>query len=95
VKEGKLMVTEIVGKQHICGISAKTGKAYDFCDIYYLGRRKNVEGLAAVKKTVGADVVAADDITIGGMYDLTVDDEGNIIEVHKVSTSASSQQTKT
>ena len=76
-------VIEIVGKQHIAGTSQKTGKAYDFTDIYYLGRRKNVEGLAAVKKTVGADLIPADEIVIGGHYALEIDDEGNIIEMRK------------
>ena len=76
-------IIEITGKQHIFGMSQKTGKVYDFTDVYYLGRRKNVEGLAAVKKTVGADLIAADDIVVGGHYAVEIDDEGNIIEIRK------------
>lgn len=92
------MIIEITGKQHIAGISSKTGKPYDFTDIYYLGRRKNVEGLAAVKKTIGADIIASENIVVGGSYDVDADDEGNIIEMHRVSKPASNtvagQQTK-
>ena len=76
-------IIEIVGKQHISGTSQKTGKVYDFTDIYYLGRRKNVEGLAAVKKTVGADIIGADEIIVGGHYAVEIDDEGNVIEMKK------------
>ena len=72
------MIIQISGKQHHAGIGKTSGKPYDFCDIHYLGRRRNVEGFAAVKKSVGADIIAADDIIVGSYYDMSVDDEGNI-----------------
>lgn len=92
------MLIKLEGKQHIAGISKSTNKPYDFCEIHYLGRRKNVEGLAAVKKSVGADVISANDIIVGAEYEMTVDDEGSIIEMRKASKSpsipATGQQTK-
>ena len=78
------MIIEIAGKQHIAGISTKTGKPYDFCDIHYLGRRKNVEGLASVKKSISADIIPADSIEVGASYAIVADDEGNIIEMRRV-----------
>ena len=39
--------------------------------------------LAAITKTVGADIIPYDDIAIGSMYDITRDDDGNIIEMRK------------
>jgi hypothetical protein len=90
------MVTEIVGKCHRQGISKTSGKPYDFSEVHYLGRKKGVEGLAAVAKTVGADIIAYDDIAIGEMYDIERDDDGNIIGMAKAKMpAASSQQTKT
>lgn len=91
------MIIEITGKHHFEGIGAKTGKPYDFTDIYYLGRRKDVEGLVSVKKTVQGKDLAADEIVIGASYDMDVDDEGNIINIHRVrkpSSAAEGQQTK-
>ena len=86
-------IIEVVGKQHIAGTSQKTGKVYDFTDVHYLGRRKNVEGLAAVKKTVGADIISADEIVVGGHYAVEIDDEGNIIEMKKADRSAATPVT--
>ena len=77
------MITEIVGKSHRKGIGKASGKPYDFSEIHYLGRKKGVEGLAAISKTVGADIMAYDDIVINAMYDITRDDDGNIIEMRK------------
>ena len=56
-----------------------------------------MEGLAAVKKTIGADIITADNIVVGGSYDVDADDEGNIIEMRRVAKPASTtagQQTK-
>ena len=71
-------IVEIIGKQHISGVSQKTGKPYDFTDIYYLGRKKGVEGLVAVKKTIGSEIMASRDIVVGGTYSLEGDDEGEM-----------------
>lgn len=77
------MITEIVGKSHRKGTGKTSGKPYDFTEVHYLGRRRGVEGMAAISKTVGADIISYDDIAIGGMYDITRDDDGNIIEMRK------------
>ncbi|MBT9650246.1 hypothetical protein GPK87_12535 [Oscillibacter sp. MCC667] len=91
------MTTEIVGKAHRKGVGKVSGKPYDFTEVHYLGRRRGVEGLAAVSKSVGAEVIVYDDITIGAYYAITHDEDGNIIEMTKVTdkgTATGGQQTK-
>ena len=91
------MTTEIVGKAHRKGVGKVSGKPSDLSEVHYLGRRRGIEGLAAVSKSVGAEVIVYDDITIGAYYNIVHDEDGNIIEMHKVTgkgTTPGGQQTK-
>ena len=87
-------IIEVLGKHHLAGVN-KSGRVYDFTDVYYLGKRRNVEGLAAVKKTIGADIISADEIVVGGHYAVEIDDEGNVIEMRKADRPTAAPATNT
>lgn len=42
------MKIKVLGKQHLEGISKKTGQPYNFNQVHYLGKQRGVEGQAAL-----------------------------------------------
>lgn len=83
------MTTTIYGKIHRKGTGKESGKPYDFSEIHYLGRRKGVEGLAAITKTVGADIISYDEIDINAAYEIERDESGEILSMKKADIKAS------
>jgi len=77
------MVTTLVGKLHRKGTAKESGKPYDFSEIHYLGRRKGVEGLAAITKTVGVDIISYDEIEINAAYEIERDDSAENLTMKK------------
>lgn len=75
------MIIKIEGKQHMQGVSKKTGKKYDFITIHTLMKMPYVEGLAAVTKNIGVDVIAYNSIIVGSYYDFQTDFKGNVTSV--------------
>lgn len=75
------MVIKIEGKQHMQGVSKKTGNKYDFITVHTLMKLPYVDGLAAVTKNIGVDVIAYDRINVGSYYDFQTDFNGNVISV--------------
>lgn len=70
----------ICGKVHRQGTS-RAGRDYDFNEIHFLAPQRGIEGLAAVTKIVGKDVIAYDKILVQQSYDLEIDLQGNIISM--------------
>lgn len=74
------MVIRLEGKEHRKGTS-KSGKAYDFIVLHFLGKLRGVEGLGAVQKLVDSDLISYDDLLVGQHYELEPDLDGNIISI--------------
>ena len=77
------MELRIFGKSRRQGISKKSGKPYDFTELHYLARRRGVEGLAAVSKTVDPATIAYDAIELNADYIIEYDESGAIVEMRK------------
>lgn len=73
------MKISVEGKAHLEGTSKKTGRAYNFNQVHYLGKQFGVEGLAA--KTLMLDPVAypIHSIQVGAVYDVEFDDRGSVV----------------
>lgn len=70
------MVIKIQGKQHLSGVSKKTGKPYDFNQIHYLGKARGVEGMAALTLTLDPSDFPYDGLFIGMEYAVDFDQRG-------------------
>lgn len=78
------MTIQVHGKCYRKGVGKATGKPYEFTEIHYLARKRGVDGLAAITKTIDPAVIAYDRIEINGEYNIEYDDAGNIIEMSAV-----------
>ena len=73
------MNLKIYGKAHIQGKSKKTGKDVDFYVVHLLMPDPNIEGMAAVQKTVNPSLIKYENIIVNQYYDIEPDFNGNII----------------
>lgn len=62
------MIIKVIGKQHRSGNSKKTGKAYDFSEVYFLGENRFVEGQIGMSCTVDPSMVPFAQIVVGAEY---------------------------
>lgn len=62
------MIIKVIGKQHCSGTSKKTGKPYDFSEVYFLGENRFVEGQIGMSCTVDPAMVPFDKIVVGAEY---------------------------
>lgn len=62
------MIIKVIGKQHRAGTSKKTGKPYDFSEIYFLGEDRYVEGKMGMSCIVDPSQVPFAQIVVGGEY---------------------------
>lgn len=75
------MIVKLEGKQHLKGVSRRTGSPYDFITIHFLQKSANVDGLAAMTKNISPSIVDYDRLIVGQHYDFQTDLDGNIITV--------------
>lgn len=62
------MIIKVIGKQHRSGTSKKTGKPYDFSEVYFLGDNRYVEGQMGMSCIVDPAQVPFAQIVVGGEY---------------------------
>ncbi len=62
------MIIKVIGKQHRAGTSKKTGKPYDFSEVYFLGEDRWVEGQVGQSCIVDPSQVPFAQIVVGGEY---------------------------
>lgn len=75
------MKITVVGKSHAKGTSKKTGKPYDFVELHYLGKDRNVDGQAAKRLTLDPTQIPYNDIRIGADYIVEFDDRGRCVDI--------------
>lgn len=62
------MIINVIGKRHCSGTSKKSGKPFDFSEVYYLGAQRNIEGKAGLSFTVDPSVLSYPEIVVGADY---------------------------
>lgn len=70
------MKIKVLGKAHVEGTSKKSGKDYNFNQVHYLGKDRDVEGQAALTMTLPPDEYPLSYIEIGREYNVEFDQRG-------------------
>lgn len=73
------MIIIVIGRQRRTGTSKKTGKPYDFSEIYFLSTSPFVEGQVGDKCTVDPSVCTYDKIYVGREYIADFDNTGRLV----------------
>ena len=74
------MNIKVSGKAHLKGKSKRTGNDYDFIQVHYLGKDRNVDGLAAKTLSLDPRFFPYDTILVDREYLLEFDDRGYPVE---------------
>lgn len=74
------MIIKVIGKQHRAGTSKKTGKPYDFSEVYFLGESRFVEGQYGMSCIVDPLYVPFSQIVVGAEYVAEFGPGGNLID---------------
>ena len=62
------MIINVIGKRHCSGTSKKSGKPFDFSEVFFIGQQRNVEGQAGLSFTVDLSVISYPEIVVGADY---------------------------
>lgn len=62
------MIINVIGKRHCSGTSKKSGKPFDFSEVFFIGQQRNVEGQAGLSFTVDPTVISFSEIVVGADY---------------------------
>lgn len=62
------MIINVIGKRHCSGTSNKSGKPFDFSEVFFIGQQRNVEGQAGLSFTVDSSVISYPEIVVGVDY---------------------------
>lgn len=75
------MKIKIFGKQHLSGVSKKTGNKYDFIQLHCLVPQRGVEGEAAKVISVSPSVVDYGSISLGKTFSIELDFDGRVVSI--------------
>ena len=73
------MKIRVYGKAHLEGTAKKTGKAYNFNQVHYLGKARGVEGHAAMTLALDPAEYPIDKIVVGKDYNVEFDNRGYVV----------------
>lgn len=74
------MKIKVLGKQHLEGVSKKTGQPYNFNQVHYLGKARGVEGQAALTLMLDPVEYPIGSIQLGKDYIVEFDGRGYLQE---------------
>ena len=74
----------VAGKSHLEGVSKKTGNPYNFNQVHYLGKARNVEGQAAQTLVLDPMDYPLHSIVVGAEYNVEFDNRGYVVEFEQV-----------
>lgn len=77
-----MAVFKIYGKQHLKGVSRKSGNNYDFINLHLLTIDPNVDGQCCKIVSVDPRCVDYDKIIVGQHYDFVTDFDGRVQSVN-------------
>lgn len=78
------MRIKVFGKQHLEGVAKKTGNPYNFNQVHYLGKARNVEGQAALTLALDPIEYPLPSIIVGKEYDVEFDQRGYVVSFEPV-----------
>ena len=78
------MKIKVYGKQHLEGVAKKSGNPYNFNQVHYLGKQRNVEGLAAMTLALDPIDYPIGSIEVGKEYNVEFDNRGYVVEFSPV-----------
>lgn len=73
------MIINVIGKRHCSGTSKKSGKPFDFSEVFYLVQQRNIEGQAGHSFTVDPSVLSYPEIVVGADYNAVFDPRGFLV----------------
>jgi len=73
------MKIKVLGKAHMEGTSKKSGNAYNFNQIHYLGKARGVEGQACLTANLDGFDYPYDRIEVGREYEMEFDNRGYVV----------------
>lgn len=62
------MIINVIGKRHCSGTSMKSGKPFDFSEVFFIGQQRNVEGQAGLSFMADHTVISYSEIVVGADY---------------------------
>ena len=74
------MRIKVYGKSHLEGIAKKTGNPYNFNQVHYLGKARNVIGQAAMTLALDPIDYPIDTIEVGKEYNVEFDNRGYVVD---------------
>ena len=74
------MRIKVYGKSHLEGIAKKTGNPYNFNQVHYLGKARNVTGQAAMTLALDPIDYPIDAIEVGKEYNVEFDNRGYVVD---------------
>lgn len=78
------MKIKVLGKAHLEGTSKKTGNAYNFNQVHYLGSDPYVEGQAALTLALDPGLAPYQTIELGATYDVEYGPRNRVVGFRKV-----------
>jgi len=75
---------KLAGCQHLEGVSKKTGRPYNFNQIYFLAPKSGVKGLFAYQVNLDPDEFPLERLEPGQYYNVEQDFSGGIVALEKV-----------
>jgi len=75
---------KLAGCQHFEGISKKTGKEYNFNQIYFLGQKAGVKGLYAYQLNLDPVQFPIETLEPGQYYEVETDFDGGVVSLNRV-----------
>lgn len=64
------MIIKVIGKRHCSGTSKKSGKPFDFSEVFFIGQQRNIEGLAGLSFIVDPSILSYSEIVVGADYNV-------------------------
>ena len=74
------MRIKVYGKAHLEGVAKKTGNPYNFNQVHYLGKARNVTGQAAMTLALDPIDYPIDTIEVGKEYNVEFDNRGYVVD---------------
>ena len=74
------MRIKVYGKVHLEGVAKKTGNPYNFNQVHYLGKARNVIGQAAMTLALDPIDYPIDTIEVGKEYNVEFDNRGYVVD---------------
>lgn len=77
------MQVTVIGKEHVEGVSSKTGEVFSMDRVYFVHRALGVEGQASSSFILPRRIKAVD-VQLNKVYNLDFDSQGHLVDFSRV-----------